>query len=88
MDLSEVGLYMLAGIAILAALSTPMFAHFQYISRKKRVGPTLWGVYSGSSLDDSPELTTFKMRRPSLRDMATAGSINYSRGKAVKSARS
>ncbi len=88
MDLSLTCLLLLSAAAILSALKTPIFDGFRYLSRRKAVGPSYWGVYNGSAQLDNPGTTTIQLQKPSLSQLVNVGGSSYVLGKAIKSARS
>jgi len=55
MELSDICVYALTVIAILAALQTPIVERLWQLTKRRSTDPSAWGVYTDSQPIDSPE---------------------------------
>ena len=56
--------------------------------KRNRVGPSYWGVYSGSDVDDQEAERRIELHPVENDDESVVGSGMYASGRAIKSARS
>jgi hypothetical protein len=53
-------------------------------AKKKHVGSTYWGNYNGCPIDQSAEMRTIEIKKPSRKGRYTIGSGTYALGRGVK----
>jgi len=67
-------------VAMPELLTTPG----QSANKKKKVGPTYWGVYPGSLTKEPDSFRTIELKAKNGKELVVAGSKMYASGKFIK----
>lgn len=52
-------------------------------AEKKKVGSPYWGIYEGCAIEAPVEQRTIEIRKPTRKEIVTAGSQTYAAGRGV-----
>jgi hypothetical protein len=81
-------IYVLGAVAVgIYVFREELEPTFLIKKKDKRLGPSYWGVYEGSELEEQEAMRTIVPPKPCKDADGVAGSGMYSKGRAVKSAR-
>jgi len=69
--------------AVLFLIAEPHRLIPQIEPKNKRVGSTYWGIYKGSSMEESESEKTVELKQVARKGHYAAGSITYSQGRGV-----